>query len=140
MHIVCFLSLASNPMKETQSITYSILLLIWILHGLVWIALLFNLITKLLYEMELKLSKDTSAMEVGKKERKTEDRCWKAICVVGLLPPNRRGFSQSLFKRVHPRRRRKTSRCFSIHLSCELHFHIKIYLTLIVIKKNNLKI
>lgn len=60
-------------MKETKGITYSIVLLIWIIHGLVWIALLFNLIITLLYEMELKLSKDTSEIEGGKKGRQKTD-------------------------------------------------------------------
>lgn len=37
LHVICFLSLVSNPMKENENIAYSILLLIWKLHGLVWI-------------------------------------------------------------------------------------------------------
>ncbi|XP_036277267.1 potassium channel subfamily K member 16-like [Pipistrellus kuhlii] len=57
----------SNPLKDNQSITYSILLLIWNTHGLVWIALLFNLIMKFFYEMELKLTEDSSE-ELGEEE------------------------------------------------------------------------
>lgn len=70
LHVICFLSLVSNPLKEDQSITYSILLLIWNTHGLVWIALLFNLITKFFYEMELKLTEDSSE-ELGREEKET---------------------------------------------------------------------
>lgn len=72
LHVIWFLSLVSNPTKENQSITYSILLLIWNTHGLVWIALLFNLITKFFYEMELKLTEDSSEVELEREEKETD--------------------------------------------------------------------
>lgn len=59
-------------MKENESITYSILLLIWNGHGLVWLAIIFNLITKFFYEMELKLTKDSPEVELEGEEKKTE--------------------------------------------------------------------
>lgn len=55
-------------MKENQNIIYSVILLIWNLHGLAWIALLFNLIAKFFQEMESKLNKDTSEIEVGEEK------------------------------------------------------------------------
>lgn len=64
LHVICFLSLVSNPTKDNQDITYSILLLIWNLYGLAWIALLFNLIARCFQEMGSRLSKDTSETEV----------------------------------------------------------------------------
>lgn len=72
LHVICFLSLVSNPTKDDQSITYSILILIWNTHGLVWIALVFNLITKFFYEMELKLTEDSSEVELEREEKETD--------------------------------------------------------------------
>ncbi|XDA78534.1 hypothetical protein R6Z07F_008628 [Ovis aries] len=57
-------TVVSNPTKDNQDITYSILLLIWNLYGLAWIALLFNLIARCFQEMGSRLSKDTSETEV----------------------------------------------------------------------------
>ena len=67
LHVICFLSLVSNPTKDNQDITYSILLLIWNLYGLAWIALLFNLIASFFKEMGSRLNKDTSETEVQEK-------------------------------------------------------------------------
>lgn len=64
LHVICFLSLVSNPTKDNQDITYSILLLIWNLYGLAWIALLFNLIASFFQKMGSRLNKDTSETEV----------------------------------------------------------------------------
>ncbi|XP_055394190.1 potassium channel subfamily K member 5-like [Bubalus kerabau] len=57
-------TVVSNPTKDNQDITYSILLLIWNLYGLAWIALLFNLIASFFQEMGSRLNKDTSETEV----------------------------------------------------------------------------
>ncbi|KAK1339251.1 hypothetical protein QTO34_019930 [Cnephaeus nilssonii] len=65
-------AIVSNPTKDDQSITYSILILIWNTHGLVWIALVFNLITKFFYEMELKLTEDSSEVELEREEKETD--------------------------------------------------------------------
>lgn len=70
-HVICFLSLVSNPTKNNQSITYSILLLIWNTHGLVWMALLFNLVIRFFYDMELKLTEDSSEVELEREEKET---------------------------------------------------------------------
>ncbi|XP_036106942.1 potassium channel subfamily K member 16-like [Molossus molossus] len=61
-----------RPSKQNQSITYTVLLLFWDFCGLAWIALLFNLITRFFYDMELKLSKDSTEIEVGKEEKKSD--------------------------------------------------------------------
>lgn len=71
LHVICFLSLVSNPMKESQNIAYSILLLIWNLHGLAWIALVFHLITNVFQEMESKLNKNISEIEVEAESMKS---------------------------------------------------------------------
>ncbi|XP_036210911.1 potassium channel subfamily K member 16-like [Myotis myotis] len=65
-------AIASNPMKENESVTYSILLLIWNGHGLVWLAIVFNLITKFFHVMELKLTEDSSEVELEREEKKTD--------------------------------------------------------------------
>ena len=75
LHVICFPSLVSNPMKDNQDITYSIILLIWNLHGLAWIALLFNLIAGFFEEMESKLSKYTSDTEVQKEKKHSSPEC-----------------------------------------------------------------
>ncbi|OWK09507.1 hypothetical protein Celaphus_00006114, partial [Cervus elaphus hippelaphus] len=61
-------TVVSNPTKDNQDITYSILLLIWNLYGLAWIALLFNLIASFFKEMGSRLNKDTSETEVEEKK------------------------------------------------------------------------
>lgn len=58
-------------MKESQNIAYSILLLIWNLHGLAWIALVFHLITNVFQEMESKLNKNISEIEVEAESMKS---------------------------------------------------------------------
>ena len=73
LHVICFLSLVSNPMKDNQDITYSILLLIWNLHGLAWIALLFNLIASFFHEMESKLTKYTSETEAEEEKESSSE-------------------------------------------------------------------
>uniref|UniRef100_A0A3Q2LNK3 Potassium channel domain-containing protein n=1 Tax=Equus caballus TaxID=9796 RepID=A0A3Q2LNK3_HORSE len=64
-------TIVSNPMKESQNIAYSILLLIWNLHGLAWIALVFHLITNVFQEMESKLNKNISEIEVEAESMKS---------------------------------------------------------------------
>lgn len=59
-------------MKENESITYSILLLIWNGYGLVWLAIVFNLITKFFHKMELKLTEDSSEVELEREEKETD--------------------------------------------------------------------
>ena len=62
-------------MKDNQDITYSIILLIWNLHGLAWIALLFNLIAGFFEEKEKKQSKNTSHTEVQKEKKNSSPEC-----------------------------------------------------------------
>lgn len=76
------------------------LVAIWILFGLAWIALLFNLLTTLLEDTEKIIVKDLH--QIGKvskdNEANQQRRCWPAQCVPEeeLLPPHAGGDAQKM--------------------------------------------